>query len=207
MTSGCWMKMIFDRVQILVFLLFSLVLVSCSGLDKDRNDISAAVTFTADGETTSPSYSPALNQPVLPIFMAQSGTPAAVQNFIYPSSGCAWLGVAGQAFGLDGEPVSGLLVLLNGVLDGVGVSRSAMTGSSQVIGPGGFDIPLADHLTASSTKLSLQLFDLGGNSLSRPAYFDVYADCEKNLVILNFIQVSTIIDFFFPLVIQQSAFP
>jgi hypothetical protein len=72
------------------------------------------------------------------------------------------------------------------------VSRSAMRAVHRLLGQGvRYRWPIIDSFFC---KLSLQLFDLGKFTFET-GIFRCDADCEKNLVILNFIQVSTIIDF------------
>ncbi len=73
-------------------------------------------------------------------------------------------------------------------LNGKTLNLTAVTGipEADVYGPGGYEIQLADGALASSQSLSIQVYDLQGNALSEAYVFDTYADCNKNLAIINF---------------------
>lgn len=119
-------------------------------------------------------------------FRLQAGSPVALANFVAPEAGCNWLGVGGQAFDLNGGPVTMLVVEVGGRLDGSDVFHLALTGSSTVLGPGGFVIPLADHGIDSSGALWIILYNLAGEALTGRIYFPTYADCTKNFILINF---------------------
>lgn len=135
-------------------------------------------------------------------FLLQSGTPAMTSNFVNPGAGCNWMGVGGQVFGKDEKPIPGLIAEVEGTLDGKPVLFLALTGSSSVLGPGGFEITLANRSIASQGTLTLQLFDLNGTPQSKKIPFDTIAgeeSCEKNLIIMNFSEIGTSTQvFFFP---------
>jgi hypothetical protein len=98
--------------------------------------------------------------------------------------------VAGQATSLNGEAVKGLFVHLVGSLpDGTSVDNLAMTGLAPQYGPGGFEITISNQLIASTGTLWIQLLDQDNLPLSNRVFFDTYADCIKNLVIIYFDQV------------------
>ena len=133
-----------------------------------------------------------------PWFLAQVGTPIKLQNFLQPEAGCNWSGIAGQAFDRQGNPVIGSVVHVWGILDGEEVIRYVMTGSSNRVGPGGFEITLADHQISTPGKLSLQLLDLAGVKLSPEISLDIANDCEHNLVLVNLIEIPTDYHFYLP---------
>jgi hypothetical protein len=137
---------------------------------------------------------------ISPDYYLQAGTPAAITNFINPLAACNWSGVAGQAFNRNGQPVSGLLVKVSGVVGGQPVERYAFTGGSLQIGPGGYEIALADFPFNSNGVLSLQLFDSLGVPLSHPIIFDTYADCQRNLILINLFEFIIAQKIYLPLV-------
>ena len=96
--------------------------------------------------------------------------------------------MAGQVFGDDDSPQMNLVLEVKGVLNGMAVDEIGVTGvpKADVYGPGGYEIVLADEAVATSGSLTIQVFDLSGNALSDAVAFDTYADCEKNLVVVNF---------------------
>ncbi len=126
-------------------------------------------------------------------FVVQQGTPVAMNAIVYhPEIVCDWMGVAGRAFGLNGEPVPLLLVQLGGTLEGRLIeTQTSMTGvANSIYGqPGFFEFTIANHSIASQQTLWIQLVDQQNLPLSDKIYFDTFDDCEKNLILINFTQV------------------
>jgi len=124
-------------------------------------------------------------------FELQQGSPSAIAGTdFHPEAGCNWSGVAGQATSLNGEAVRGLFVQLGGSMPGVtSMDSSIMTGLAPQYGLGGFEFTLADKLVASEGTLWIQLLDQQNLPLSDRIYFNTYADCKKNLIIIYFTQV------------------
>ncbi|RPI34314.1 MAG: hypothetical protein EHM70_03250 [Chloroflexota bacterium] len=123
-------------------------------------------------------------------FVVQAGVIKAIPNINHPDAGCNWMGVAGQANDLSGAPITqGLLVQLGGTLEGRSLEMLSMTATAPQYGPGGFEIQLADKAVLSNSTLWVQLLDQQGLPLSDRVYFDTFADCEKNLIIIQFKQV------------------
>jgi len=121
-----------------------------------------------------------------PLYAVQPGTPTRVTNFLVPEAGCSYLGIAGQVFDMEGQPVQGLIVEVTGELDGNPVLQLVLTGSATRLGPGGFEIKLADRAIESQGALTIQIFDLAGLALSAAIPFDTSQDCDANQVLLNF---------------------
>jgi hypothetical protein len=138
------------------------------------------------------------------VYDIQMGSPAVVANFLHPDVGCNYTGIGGQVFGKDGKPISDLIVVkVTGTLEGKDVEYLAVTGGHPALGPGGYEIALADHLTGSTNTLFLQLFDLNGIPQSQNISFNTYSDCTKNLIILNFVKASNVIRNYIPVVINK----
>ncbi len=142
-----------------------------------------AVSPTAFGPTST-------STPGTYTFVVQTGSPSAISgSTFHPEAGCDWSGVAGQATSLNGEAVRGLFVQLGGSMpETEQVNKRVMTGLADEYGPGGFEITLADKLVASDGTLWIQLVDQQNLPLSERVYFNTYADCEKNLIIIYFNQ-------------------
>ncbi len=121
-------------------------------------------------------------------YTLQVEAPVYIKNFVHTDAGCDWLGVAGQVFGEDDEPVINLVLVVSGTLNGSPLNLTAVTGipEADVYGPGGYEIQLASQAVASSDSLNIQVYDLAENALSEPYVFDTYAVCNKNLAIINF---------------------
>jgi hypothetical protein len=123
-------------------------------------------------------------------FVLHEGDPVAIPNIAHPDLECNWMGVAGKAYNLSGAPIAqGLFIQLGGTLNGEPVDMLGMTGMATDYGPGGYEFTLADKPLASTQTLWVQLFDQAMIPLSDQFYFDTYADCDKNLILINFSQV------------------
>jgi hypothetical protein len=123
-------------------------------------------------------------------FVLQQGSPKAISNIYDLDAGCDWMGVGGQALDMTGAPVVGLIVQLGGTLeDNSFEDVFSMTGTALQLGPGGFIFQLADHPIPSQGKLWVQLLDQQLLPLSDKLYFDTYADCGQNLIVIQFKQV------------------
>jgi hypothetical protein len=101
------------------------------------------------------------------------------------------MGVGGQVVDMSGAPVTGLIIRLGGALTGLQLSPPllSLTGVAPNYGQRGFVFTLAGKPVASSASLWLQLLDQAGIALSKQFSFDTFAECEKNLIIINFMQV------------------
>lgn len=139
-----------------------------------------------------PSDTPtATNPPAGYIFEVQVGNPYYITNLYYPEKGCNWMGVGGQVIDMSGAPVTGLIIKLGGALPGLQLNPPllSLTGVAPNYGQSGYEFTLADEPIASSATLWLQLLDQAGIALSKQFPFDTFADCDKNLIIINFKQV------------------
>ena len=123
-------------------------------------------------------------------FVLQTGSPQNISNFLHPDLGCNWLGVGGQVFGLDRQPNSQILIEFGGQLDGRQFKELILAGSAEAtLGPGGFEFKLADSPVPSQGMVWAQLFDLAGEPVSNKVFFDTFEDCERNLIVLNFVEL------------------
>lgn len=121
-------------------------------------------------------------------FIPQANNPLYAQNFAHPELGCNWMGIAGQVFDRSGKPLVNVVLVVEGVLNGVAVNGVGLTGANSAYGPGGYEIQLASSLISSTGSLRITLYNLNGIALSDSILFNTYADCGKALVILNFVQ-------------------
>lgn len=139
--------------------------------------------------TTSPGVEAAA-QPTAPVvrYALQPGSPGWLPNFTHPEVGCNWMGVAGQVFDSKQNPVSALVVEVGGALNGADLIRLSLTGIAPMYGPGGYEVVLANQAAETRGQLWIQVLDLVGRPLSDRYSFDTYADCNRNLVLINFVQ-------------------
>lgn len=116
--------------------------------------------------------------------------PAPISSVLYrPEWGCEWLGVAGNAVDLQNSPVKGIRVQVGGFLGAAKIDLLSLTGTALQYGQAGYEFTLAEKPIASNDKLWVQLLDQSDLPLSDKVYFDTFASCDQNLIIINFKQV------------------
>ena len=123
-------------------------------------------------------------------YRIQQNNPFYISNFAHPESGVNWMGVGGQVFDASGNPVTYVVVVVEGTLNGQNIEELSLTSVTQTYGPGGFEIVLSSTPLASSGTLCITLYDLDGTQLSTPFYFDTFADPTKNLILINFQKIN-----------------
>ncbi|MGA9398188.1 MAG: hypothetical protein WBV22_08005 [Anaerolineaceae bacterium] len=117
----------------------------------------------------------------------QPGSPVYIANFAHPEAGCNWAGIAGQIFGKDGNPILGYTVIVSGTISEQTVALSGVASNAQTYGIGGYEIKLADAPFTSSGALVLSIYDSNNIMLFKPIPIVTYQDCQKNVVIINFV--------------------
>lgn len=122
-------------------------------------------------------------------YEVQSGSPAWLANFAHPEKGCDAILVAGQVFDTQSSPISFIVVEVGGTLKGQSISQLSLTGVAPFYGPGGYEVILSDRDIAKN-QLWIRLFDLNGQPLSDIYFFNAFGDCERNLTIVNFAQIT-----------------
>ena len=126
--------------------------------------------------------------PLPPPFALQPGNPVQIPN-IANDDACDWMGVGGQVFNMENQPIVNLGIHLEGELEGNPISLDTLSGSAPDIGPSGYVFNLADHTIASDSTFWVFLHDGSGNPLSDPAYIITSTECSKNFVMVNWRQV------------------
>lgn len=116
-------------------------------------------------------------------YTLQNGSPAYLRNYVNTAA-CQWMGIVGQAFGLDGKPQLNLYVHL----EGGGLNIDGVTGSQPAIGPGAYQIVLGDHPVATTDTYRLQLRNASGQAISDTFVVPTKGECNANLVLVNFVQ-------------------
>lgn len=151
-------------------------------------ELTLTIKPTSIGSPTN-TLSPSVTPTELP-YTLQPGNPAYIENFAHPSDACDWLGVAGQVFNDQGEPMVKLVAFVKGKLGSKEIDKVAVTGipEADIYNPGAYEIQIAQKPIASNETLSIQIFDINGNPISEEIFFNTLADCTKNLIIMNFIE-------------------
>jgi hypothetical protein len=126
-------------------------------------------------------------------YQLQQPNPYYLANFTHPDTGCSWLGVAGQVFNKTGQVQKEIVIKAGGTIKGKAVIETmtmplAEPAVDLAYGPGGYELTLSDGVAATSKEAWIQLFNLKGNPLSDKVYLVTYNDCQKNLILMNFIQ-------------------
>lgn len=132
---------------------------------------------------------PEETQPNRFAFELQTPPQALSANLYDPTRDCSWMGVAGRVFDLESRPVKGIRVALTGYLGFNKVDLLSLSGTALQYGPSGYEFTLSNSPVASTKRLSIQLFDQSDLPLSPKVVFDTYAECETNLIVIDFKQV------------------
>lgn len=119
------------------------------------------------------------------------GDPTGMKSTLFkPNSDCSWLGVAGNVYDLQGRPVQGIIVQLGGSYNYQKLDvKFTLTGLARAYGESGYEFTIADVIVATNHSLWVQLVDQAAIPLSEKVYFDTYADCSRNVILINFKQV------------------
>jgi hypothetical protein len=123
-----------------------------------------------------------------PPFALQPGAPVLTPN-IANDLACDWMGVGGQVFDINGEPITGLGLHLEGEIGDESIELDALSGSAPDLGPAGYVFNVADSPIASDGTLWIQVNDTAGVPLSDQVYLQTTESCEENFVLVNWNQV------------------
>lgn len=149
-----------------------------------------AILATPASTSGSASPTPTLRANSSFAFIPQTDPKPFDASIFSPGRSCQWMGVAGKVVDIRDSPVPlGIQIQLAGILDGKPILLTSLTGTAILYGPSGFEFTLAEKPIASKSSLWVRLLDQAGLALSDRIYFDTYADCTKNLIIINFRQV------------------
>lgn len=138
-------------------------------------------TLTPTGPTPTPTSTRSAFQ-----FTLQNGNPTYFPNFAN-TAGCNWMGIAGQVFDLKGNPMQNLIVHL----EGGGVTIEGFTADPRftgAYGPGAYELAFSNQVKDTTDVYRLQLRTATGQPLSDVYLIRTFADCKKNLILVNFVQ-------------------
>ncbi len=158
-----------------------------------ESTVPTATEEVVSTETVVPSLTPTSLPSATPTqlpFAIQADTPVYTENYAYPDAGCNWLGVGGQIFDSDGEPIINLVIWIRGSINEQPFEAIALTGTAEgaKYGPGGYEAVLKNSVLETSDVFSIQVLDLNGNILTEPYFFDTFDQCDQNLIIINFVR-------------------
>lgn len=127
-------------------------------------------TETPTGPT--PTLAPTQN-PYL--FELRQGQVIFTQNFAN-TAGCAWQGLGGQVFNTDGAPLNGLKIHVFGT----NFDRTVDSGSNSLYGPGGWEIPVDNKISAQTYYA--ELMSPGGTVVSARIQVTFPSDCALKYI-------------------------
>ena len=125
-------------------------------------------------------------------------SPSYLSNFMNPDVSCNDIEIVGQIFDKDGQPLNDMVVIVRPLIIDSTVEYIGYSGAFQDIGPAGYQIKF--HSSETEEKVSIQLFNKAGESVSDPYIINTFSDCERNFVILNFSFDDKYIHMFFPII-------
>lgn len=124
----------------------------------------------------------ASNTPSAFLFTKDEVSPQYLQNA--NSAGCSWLGVAGDAFDVAGNPVAAGSYVVH-IWDS-GIDARILVGSAPAYGPSGWEQFVYDQPVVRS--YNLQLESVNGTPVSQVYRVNTAASCNQNLVYFSFVQ-------------------
>lgn len=111
-------------------------------------------------------------------------------NMPNPIFNCTWMGVAGQIFDENGNPLVGQKIWLGGSIKGEPFDKRGMrTGDAPEYGEAGYEFRIAEEVFESELELWVQVASEDSIAVSAKAHFSTFAHCTHNLTIINFQQV------------------
>jgi hypothetical protein len=119
-------------------------------------------------------------------FTAQAGTPL----YLPYSGGCGGLYIAGNVVDLAGNPLVFMLVRVGGTLGGETLQlEDVLSGSNPNYSSSGWEVKIADAPIDSTGTVFVELYTLESeNPVSDLIIVDTYNDCNRNLIMVNFVQ-------------------
>jgi hypothetical protein len=100
------------------------------------------------------------------------------------TAGCAWQGLGGQVFGLDGNPLPGLQIHVFGADGDIDAFRTS--GENSLYGVAGWEQPVGTAI--ASRTYFVELRSPQGTVISERIQITFPGACDQNLAIVNFAQ-------------------
>ena len=120
-------------------------------------------------------------------FGLQGSSTAVSSSSFHSGTSCSWMGVGGRVYDLANTPLKGLVLRLGGNINGVELEEKIrLSGMDTIFGPSGFEFTLSNTPLHTVHAYWIRLEDQAGNPLSDTIYFDTFAECKSNLILINF---------------------
>jgi len=144
--------------------------------------------------TSTPTLAPTATSTATPVpYTLQVMNPFYLGNFAQVDLGCNWLGIAGQVFDSGGQVQKDIIIKAGGEINGRTVEEDmtmplANPEIDTAYGPGGYELTLGSAPADTELTAWIQLYNLAGDPISERIYLVTYNDCQKNLILMNFIE-------------------
>jgi hypothetical protein len=115
-------------------------------------------------------------------FKVQANTPQLTTNFANPALGCSYQGIAGQTFGMNNEPLTGIQVVISSAL---GFNQTTISGSNPAFGQAGWHVQV--DTKPNNLVYTVELRSAQGVPVSDKVSIAFPNACDRNLAIINFI--------------------
>jgi hypothetical protein len=166
-----------------IFVVIIILLILLNGSVTTRADDGNKLLYPKQGEAAEFFYLPLVTNFPPVWFVKDAASPTYLMNYAN-NAGCNWLGIAGEVFDLQGNPVPVNVYRVH-VWES-GIDQRVAVGGAPVYGPSGYEIFLFDSPRVEDHKLQLETQD--GRPVS-PIYEDqTRASCNQNLLYFVFIQ-------------------
>ena len=126
------------------------------------------------------------SQPDLMAFGLVGNRVVFTPQFTHPELGCAWQGLGGQITGLNGEPLVGYTVRVEGITD-PSLVLTTVSGGETAYGPSGWEIKVTDGPNTFVYRVTLYQ---NNRRVSDPKLVSFPGDCNRNLAVMNFNQLT-----------------
>lgn len=140
-------------------------------------------TLTPTPSPTGPTPTPQPTRSAFP-FTKTDNSPFYLQNFAN-NAGCGWSGIAGEVLDLNRNPVAVGSYRVHIWGDGIG-DRYVLTGSAPAYSASGWELFLFD--TPLVREYNVQLESQSGTAVSQVYRVQTSANCDQNLLRIDFVQ-------------------
>jgi hypothetical protein len=107
--------------------------------------------------------------------------PAFTTNFAN-TAGCAWQGIGGQVYDVNGNPLTNIQVRVRGQ----NLDQRTISGANTLYGSSGWEISVGT--AASPAVFIIELYSPQGTPISPEITINFPGDCARNLALVNFQQ-------------------
>ena len=115
-------------------------------------------------------------------FKVQPNTPQLTTNFANPGLGCNYQGIAGQTFGMNSEPLTGIQVVISSA---IGFNQTTISGSNPAFGQAGWQVQV--DTKPNNMVYTVELRTAQGVPVSDKVPVGFPGACDRNLAVINFI--------------------